>query len=121
MSTWDDWERWLHLGGISDEAARPAETDAGASDADAPSTQPTPLEIDDPWGALEVEITPLTEAQREYLRLAAPTVLDELVELGRSVGAGDPDAVPVSDELSAAFDVLDEIDEIDEIESHDER
>jgi hypothetical protein len=123
MSTQDDWERWLHLGGASDELDDTAHGDR----ADGSGTGPvsSAIEIDDPWGAIEVELTPLTDAQREHLRLAAPTVLDELVELGRGDASptGSPDraaevslevSLEVSDELTAAFESLDAIDAHDD-------
>lgn len=125
MSTFDDWERWLHLGGVSD-----LDDIDDLDDLDAGNDRVTHADhahgalrvevaaVDDPWGALDVALTPLTEAQREHLRLAAPTVLDELIELERRDGADDEAhgteagasaSGELSVELTTAFKALDTI------------
>ncbi len=120
MSTFDDWERWLHLGGVSDlddlDAGDDHVTHADRADG---ALRAAVAAVDDPWGALDVALTPLTEAQREHLRLAAPTVLDELIELEQRDGADDDvhgieagagASGELSVELTTAFEALDTID-----------
>lgn len=110
MSTSDEWERWLHLGGLGggpgDGAQPGAEAGTGSPDADDP---------DDPWGSLDLDLTPLTDAQRDHLRLGAPSLLEELDAVdgaGVDTSAGVA-AAEVSAELATAFQAIDEVDEVD--------
>lgn len=135
MSTSDDWERWLHLGGLrdhlddhpdrDDDAGGPQDAEPGRDSDDVLRRVREPMALDDPWGSIDIALTPLTDAQREHLRLAQPTVLDELLDLGRGADADGPgsgsgwasdpatevaEVAGAPDPLRSVFDVLDTID-----------
>jgi hypothetical protein len=103
MSDADDWEAWLLAGAddlsLSDDADSPAPTGSGVDGSGEIDSLDSLDALDDPWGALEIALEPLTDDQRAHLaRMSGPAAGSN----GSAAGAAGP------------FEALDEIEEIDE-------